>query len=67
MDLSNQRRKKRVYKLKKRLCELKQAPRTWYKRVNIYLWWKGIIWNNLDIIIIFSMTMEKNQTHLMFR
>ncbi len=48
MDLSNQRGNKRIHKLKKRLFKLKQAPRTWYKMVNIYLRWKGIIWNNLD-------------------
>jgi hypothetical protein len=28
MDLSNQRGKKTIYKLKRRLCELKQVPRT---------------------------------------
>jgi len=48
MDLSKQKGKKYNYKLKRRLCESKQAPRTWYKRVNIYLRRKGIIWNNLD-------------------
>lgn len=56
------REEEKVYKLRKALYDLKQAPRAWYSRIESYFIGKGL--RNATVIILCSSRLKKAQFSL---
>jgi hypothetical protein len=59
LDFKDDKKPNRIYKLKKALYSLKQAPTTWYERLRDFLLSKGFIMDKVDTTL-FTKKIEKD-------